>query len=68
MVAVCQLLHAGASKKIQTGSLWYSWRGLRELPRRILATTPRFNTARFLEMGVFAPTRARGLRLVGKVG
>ena len=26
------------------------------------------NTARFLEMGVFAPTRARGLRLVGKVG
>ena len=33
------------------------------VPLRVL-----INTARFLEMGVFAPTRARGLRLVGKVG
>ena len=36
--------------------------------REFRHTTPRFNTARFLEMGVSAPTRARGLRVVGKVG
>ena len=37
-------------------------------PDKLGLTTPPTNTARFLEMGVFAPARAPGLRLVGKVG
>ena len=54
--------------KLRTTSCGSLERVRPSIPHPIGFTTPRFNTARFLEMGVFAPTRARGLRLVGKVG
>ena len=59
---------------------YLGWVGMQYTPRRCVlenlvsrfagtySTTPDTNTARFLEMGVFDPANAPGLRLVGKVG